>query len=631
MYKRYRRPHYRILEAFSLPLPKNAYDEFWALRDISLEVRRGDSLGIIGQNGAGKSTLLSIICGRLQPTSGKVTVHGNIQALMDMGTGFHPEFTGRENIFTSLAFQGVTGRTAADLYDEIVEFSELAEFIDQPIKTYSSGMYARLAFSTATAITPDVLIIDEILGAGDAYFASKCVERMHRLTREVGATVLFVSHDITSVQRLCEHAIWIDRGQIKMAGASLDISKSYYADVLAREEARLRAETSRALARMRRREGITNLSEGKGTLLFHLVTADGQPPRNSHPIRRVALLTGDGRRLQLDVGAPMDNDERQDAYLATDPNFMLWGAATTIDGAAVRCFEDTGGTFRHAPIFFQGSSDVVVDAEAIEIEHAVKLGEELAVEIHESDGYRRLGLLTPVADAGSWRAETISIRREAARDLVPAAVRQPIGDASLDDTHSLAAKASAPVSAAGVDVEARWATSQARFLDAVLSDVDAAKSRFVFGLGEPILLKIVTQLDVAVPVCWLAVIIYDLSGNRISLTVHKFENGLDCGTYDILAKLKNPGLRQGDYVISLDLLPEYQEDWQQGRLPFLCHWDRSVYFKINENYHGTIPFGIVAMPMAVTIHPLKEAQAGAGSSIRLSQAHSLSHKASTNE
>jgi len=254
MFKRYRHPRHRVMEAFGLPLPRGAYDEFWALRGISVELRRGDSLGLIGQNGAGKSTLLNIICGRLQPSSGTVAVRGNIQALMEMGTGFHPEFTGRDNILSALAYQGVIGREAHRRLEEIIDFSELAEFIDQPVKTYSSGMYARLAFSTATAIVPDILIIDEVLGAGDAYFAVKSAERMQRLTKETGATVLFVSHDIQAVQRLCERAIWIDRGQIKMASAALEVSKAYYADVNAREEARLRAQTTLAVSRMRRRD-----------------------------------------------------------------------------------------------------------------------------------------------------------------------------------------------------------------------------------------------------------------------------------------------------------------------------------------------------------------------------------------
>jgi lipopolysaccharide transport system ATP-binding protein len=152
-FKRYRHPRYRVMEAFRLPLPAGASDELWALRDISFDVSRGECLGIIGQNGAGKSTLLGLIGGRLQPTSGAVSVRGDIQALMDLSTGFHPEFTGRQNIFSALAYQGITGTKAKDCFEEIVDFSELAEFIDHPIKTYSSGMYARLAFSTATTLS----------------------------------------------------------------------------------------------------------------------------------------------------------------------------------------------------------------------------------------------------------------------------------------------------------------------------------------------------------------------------------------------------------------------------------------------------------------------------------------------
>ena len=136
---------------------------------------------------------------------------------MEIGTGFHPEFTGRENVFAALAYQGVTGREAKERFEDIVEFSELLDFIDQPVKTYSSGMYARLAFSTATAITPDVLIIDEVLGAGDAYFSAKCVERIQHLTREAGATVLFVSHDISAVQRMCRPR-YLDRSRADTPG-----------------------------------------------------------------------------------------------------------------------------------------------------------------------------------------------------------------------------------------------------------------------------------------------------------------------------------------------------------------------------------------------------------------------------
>ena len=251
MFKRYRNPRYRVMEALGLRLPKNAYDEFWALRDISFTVRRGERVALIGRNGAGKSTLLNIVCGRLRPSSGSATVQGRIQALMELGTGFHPDFTGRENVLSSLAYQGISGARALALVDEVIDFSELDDFIDQPIKTYSAGMYARLAFSTATVFDPDVLIIDEVLGAGDAYFAAKCTERMRRLTLETGATVLFVSHDLASVERLCHRAIWIERGQIHMSGSTREVSKSYHASILEQEEARLRARTSMAVSRMR--------------------------------------------------------------------------------------------------------------------------------------------------------------------------------------------------------------------------------------------------------------------------------------------------------------------------------------------------------------------------------------------
>ena len=204
MYKLYNNPADKVMDAFGvnhlLFWKKTYYQEFWALRGLDLEVKKGERLGIIGRNGAGKSTLLKIITGNVSPTEGTVEVKGRVQALMELGTGFHPEFTGRQNIRASLAYQGMSQSVISEKEEEIIDFSELEDFIDQPIKTYSAGMYARLAFSTATSVQPEILIIDEVLGAGDAYFAGKCVERMKKLTEQSGATVLFVSHDLGSVQ-----------------------------------------------------------------------------------------------------------------------------------------------------------------------------------------------------------------------------------------------------------------------------------------------------------------------------------------------------------------------------------------------------------------------------------------------
>jgi len=608
MFKRYRHPRHRVMEALGLPLPKKAFDEFWALRDISFEVKRGDSLAIIGQNGAGKSTLLSIVCGRLQPSSGTVTVRGGIQALMDLGTGFHPEFTGVQNIYSALAYQGITGAEAARRYEEIVEFSELDEFIDQPIKTYSTGMYARLAFSTATAIQPDVLVIDEILSAGDAYFASKCADRMRRLTREVGATVLFVSHDISSVQRLCEHAVWLERGRIKMAGPTLDISKAYYAFVTEREEARLRAATSRAVSRMRLQEHTANSGREEEQLLFRLVRADGGLPSQSHPVCRIALFLADGRRLEVLPGEPMDNDDSQPAYIRSDPGYMLWDLPVTVRGRAVRCVTNTSGIYCHAPIFFRASMEMLGAQGAIEIEHAAVAGEAIAVEIYEPGGYRRLGLLTPAPDPDGWQIDRLTIASPAAMTGPDNALTGcSTGGRVTDTALGAALESSGAVGDRGP--REKWETIEARFVDVTVCN-DASIPQHTFKFGQAINFKITIETRVAIPQCWLALIIYDERGNRILLAVHHFQNEFEVGKYELLSRISQPNLRQGEYIVTLELLPEFDLIWQgQTRMPYLCHWDRCVFFKIDEDYHGLIELGIVSLPMTVEARPLFEFEA----------------------
>lgn len=275
-YPLYSRPTDRVLDAFGLlrffPWRKKTLRSFWALRGVSLHVQKGERLGLIGRNGAGKSTLLKLIGGIVQPTEGQITVNGSIQALMEMGTAFHPEFTGRENIRASLAYQGYSARETAEHEEDIEDFVELGPFMDQPVKTYSAGMYARLAFAVSTAIRPDILIVDEILGAGDAYFARKCADRMKRLTQDSGATLLFVSHDISSVQQMCDRAIWIERGQIVMDGSPLDIGKAYYAETLRLEEERLTRHNQR----------------GSGGSLLEVrpdVSAEKEPPPQEEPIK----------------------------------------------------------------------------------------------------------------------------------------------------------------------------------------------------------------------------------------------------------------------------------------------------------------------------------------------------------
>lgn len=194
------------------------FSEFWALRDVNFEVRKGETVGIVGRNGSGKSTLLQMICGTLNPTLGKVTVSGRIAALLELGAGFDPEFTGRENVRLSGLLYGLSEQELNAHYDAILDFAEIGDFIDQPVKTYSSGMYVRLAFSVAINVSPDILVVDEALSVGDEAFQRKCFARIDQI-RTGGATVLFVSHAAGVVSELCNRALLLDRGELLTEGS----------------------------------------------------------------------------------------------------------------------------------------------------------------------------------------------------------------------------------------------------------------------------------------------------------------------------------------------------------------------------------------------------------------------------
>lgn len=207
---------------------RNYYREFWALRDVSFAIGKGETVGIIGRNGSGKSTLLQMICGTLTPTSGRVETSGRVAALLELGAGFNIEFTGRENVLLNAAIYGFPQHAILAAMDDILAFSELGDFLDQPVKTYSSGMYARLAFSIAIHVDPSILIVDETLSVGDARFVAKCLRRIRDI-KDRGATILFVSHDVSTVRTLCDRAIWIDRGRIVEQGDVFPVTGEYMA------------------------------------------------------------------------------------------------------------------------------------------------------------------------------------------------------------------------------------------------------------------------------------------------------------------------------------------------------------------------------------------------------------------
>lgn len=227
---RYRVPHERIVSfkeyAIRSVQRRLVVDDFWALRDVDLRVSPGEAFGIIGRNGAGKSTLLKVIARVLRPTTGRVRLTGSVAPLLELGAAFHPELTGRENVFLNSALLGFTKADTQARFGEIVEFADIANFIDAPLRTYSTGMVARLGFAVATAARPDILVVDEVLSVGDAGFQEKCTRRMEEF-RHAGTTIVIITHNTELVRSLCDRAAWLDAGQIRELGDPGSITHHY--------------------------------------------------------------------------------------------------------------------------------------------------------------------------------------------------------------------------------------------------------------------------------------------------------------------------------------------------------------------------------------------------------------------
>jgi lipopolysaccharide transport system ATP-binding protein len=255
LYRLYRRPSDRLREL--LPGSRPRHTDFWALRDIHFAVEKGEMLGVVGPNGCGKSTLLQIVSGILQPTSGRVVTRGRIAALLELGAGFNPEFTGRENVYLNGEIMGLSRGEIAKAMPSIEAFAEIGEFIERPVKEYSSGMYVRLAFATAIHVDPEILIVDEALAVGDAVFANRCVRKFQEL-RERKITVLFVSHDLGLVKQLSDRAIFLLNGRIAAEGEPKDVINRYIGLVLERQETKTEKE-DRVRASFRHGDGTSEI------------------------------------------------------------------------------------------------------------------------------------------------------------------------------------------------------------------------------------------------------------------------------------------------------------------------------------------------------------------------------------
>ncbi len=268
-YKIYERDIDRLKEALN-PFHRRYSKDFFALRDVNFEIRRGENIGLVGKNGAGKSTLLKIITGVITPTTGKIEVHGRIASLLELGAGFNPEMTGIENIYMNGVLVGHSKEAMDARLDDIVAFADIGEFINQPVKTYSSGMFARLAFAVNAFVEPDILIVDEALSVGDAFFQSKCMDKMRTMI-DGGVTVLFVSHDTFAVKNLCQRAFWLEGGRIIKDAAANEVVEAYRESIVqARRESGTETDAVRTVI-----EELRNASTASAEKIGVPITAEG--------------------------------------------------------------------------------------------------------------------------------------------------------------------------------------------------------------------------------------------------------------------------------------------------------------------------------------------------------------------
>jgi len=366
-------------------------ETFTALNDVSLTVPKGQTLGVIGRNGSGKSTLLKLVAGISKPSTGTVKVQGRISALIELGAGFHPEISGRENVFINGIMLGLTKREVASRFDEIVEFAEMKEFIDAPVKTYSSGMYMRLGFAVAIHVDPEVLLVDEVLAVGDEGFTHKCLDKFAEFKRR-GKTILLVTHSLGMVERFCDEALWLDTGRVKGSGDPKRIVGAYITDVEKREEQELAAGDARA--KESAGAAIVSPDEPASAVLpdnpVETATGpadmfratEGRWGSREIEITEVTLVGGDGQAAHVfQSGDRLDMHIRMRAPLPID-DFVIGIGIFNAEGV---CCYGTNTTIEELlPERLNGDAEAVFSIESLDL---VEGTYKMDVAVHKMDGY----------------------------------------------------------------------------------------------------------------------------------------------------------------------------------------------------------------------------------------------------
>ncbi len=573
MYRLYTSRGDAVIDALGLtklfPRRRITYREFWALRGIDLIVPQGQRLGIVGRNGAGKSTLLKLLTGNITPSHGTIEVNGRVQALLESGGGLHPEFSGYENIHAALTYQGLSPREIAKQVEDIEDFTELGEFLNQPLKTYSLGMQARLAFAIATTVKPEILIIDEVLGSGDAYFFTKSTERMTSLVGG-GATVLLVTHALDQIARFCDVAIWLERGRIAARGPALEVIKRYEEYIRQLEDRRLRAKNLKVQSR---RYGAMQQDLYAHTFVLRIGVERGRCD-----VSAIDLVRDGELEDSLSVGDAQDADPSQSAFV------LVEGGWSRPEARSDECFRSlhhrgapgsvlfhlwtlyTGATYA-CNFTFRAPDDASVTAEALVD------GEVVAAKT--------------VGGSGAWCDEAIVVepRSSAAAAVSSGGAAKPALPSLVGESGDNAGRAVVSSVVAGDQASkvSRWPGLGSLLIDRVLLMDEHDREQAVFAASSPMKLQVTFRATRGgrFPII-LTAVVYRVDGIRMFAHIDDpidwaLEQNESCTAVLDLGPLN---LGDGRYVTTVAL---YKQLSVSGPSPFYDLLDRSYEFEVIGN------------------------------------------------